>query len=422
MSDLDNNSLDDASKLREQAERILASKSMPNRLTVKDQMALIHELQVHQIELQIQNEELRNSQEIIENSRKKYVDLYDFAPVGYFTVDMSRTIIEANLTISELLGYPRSYLIGKPLTAFIYKDDLDIIFVHQRKLSLKGTSERCELRLVKKDRSNFYSQLVSISFADESKEVSKFLIAVIDISARKHLEDELADQTRELSFANKELESFTYSASHDLSGPLHITQGFCDILLEDYSDVLDDTGKKFLTAIIQNTHKMKALIDDLLRLSKISRTEISLQEVNLSILASAIIRDLRSSHPQRIVDVTIQDNLKTRADEKLIQIALTNLFSNAWKYTEKTEKPHIEFGAFQRGKDLIFFIRDNGAGFDMAYAHKLFVPFQRLHTDSVFSGTGIGLAIVARIISRHKGLIWAEAKIDKGASFYFTLG
>jgi PAS domain S-box-containing protein len=422
MSDNDNNRTDDTSKLRERAEKILVSKSMPTELTVKDQMALIHELQVHQIELQIQNEELRNSQEIIENSRKKYVDLYDFAPVGYFTVDMSRVIIEANLTISELLGYPRSYLIGKPLTAFIYKDDLDILFIHQRKLSLKGTVERCELRLVKKDRSSFYSQMVSTSFAERSQEVSNLLIAVIDISARKQLEDELADQTRELSFANKELESFTYSASHDLSGPLHITRGLCSILLEDYSDVLDDTGKKFLKAINQNTDKMKALIDDLMRLSKISRKELSLQEVNLSVLAAEIIRDLRSTHPQRVVDVTIQDNLKTFADEKLIQIALTNLFSNAWKYTEKTEQSRIEFGAFKREKDLVFFIRDNGAGFDMAFAHKLFVPFQRLHSESAFSGTGIGLAIVARIISRHKGLIWAEAKTDKGATFYFTLG
>jgi PAS domain S-box-containing protein len=408
--------------LRKQAEEILASKPIYSEISHKDLKALIHELQVHQIELEIQNEELRNGQAIIEESRKKYVDLYDFAPVGYLTIDKSAIILEANLTISELLDYPRTSIIGKPLTAFIFKDDLDIMFVHLRKLFLKGTVERCELRLVKKDRSRFFSQLISTSFTEEPQAPGKILIAIFDISVRKHLEEELLDHSRELAYANKELESFTYSASHDLSAPLRIMQGFCDILLQDYSDVLDDTGKKFLRGIIQNSRKMKELIDDLLRLSKISRQEISFQEVNLSTMVLEIIKNLRSSQPQRNVDVTIQENLKTHADEKLIQIALINLFSNAWKYTEKTEKPHIEFGAFKRDENLVFFVRDNGAGFDMAYVHKLFVPFQRLHSNSAFSGTGIGLAIVARIISRHKGMIWAEAKAGNGATFFFTLG
>ena len=417
------NNRDIGNELRKQAEEILAFKPIPTELHETDLRSLIHELQVHQVELEIQNVELRNAQVIIEESRKKYIDLYDYAPVGYFTIDKSGLILEANLTISEMLGYPKIELLGKPLNSFIFRDDIDIFFVHQRKLLSNNAAERCVLRLVKKDHSTFYSQFVSIGFtANVSQTNSNTLISIVDITVRKHLEEDLANHSRELEYANKELESFTYSASHDLNAPLRTLIGFSDILLEDYADVLDETVKIFVRGIAQSAKKMNVLIEDLLRLAKISQAEISLEEVNLSIMASSIIHDLKLSQSQRNVDVTIQENLKTHADPHLLQIVLTNLLGNAWKYTSKKEKSHIEFRVFQENDKEIFFVRDNGDGFDMAFAKKLFVPFQRLHADSDFSGSGIGLAIVDRIITRHKGRIWAEAEKGKGATFYFTLG
>jgi light-regulated signal transduction histidine kinase (bacteriophytochrome) len=235
------------------------------------------------------------------------------------------------------------------------------------------------------------------------------------------MEEELEDRARGLAYANKELESFTYSASHDLSAPLSTIMSFSGILLEDYTDVLDETGEILLRGIAKSAKKMKVLIDDLLRLSKISQHELSLEEVNLRDIAFEVIHELRCSEPQRSVEVIIQKNLSAHADPHLLQIVLTNLLGNAWKYTGKKGNPIIEFRSYQENGKEVFFIRDNGDGFDMTFAHKLFVPFQRLHSDSDFSGSGIGLAIVDRIITRHKGRIWAEAEKGKGATFYFTL-
>ncbi|BAY07032.1 GAF domain-containing protein [Calothrix sp. NIES-2098] len=226
----------------------------------------------------------------------------------------------------------------------------------------------------------------------------------------------------ELQAVNKELEAFSYSVSHDLRAPLRSIDGFSQALLEDYEDQLDETGKNYLQRIRLATQRMGQLIDDLLNLSRLMRSEMHLETVDLSVLAREIAREAQERQPGRQVEFVIQPGLIAQGDSRLLQMMLTNLLDNAWKFTSKHAQAKIEFGAMSQDSDIpVYFIRDDGAGFDMAYANKLFGPFQRLHRIDEFPGTGIGLAIVQRIVHRHGGRVWAEGFVEQGATFYFTL-
>jgi light-regulated signal transduction histidine kinase (bacteriophytochrome) len=232
---------------------------------------------------------------------------------------------------------------------------------------------------------------------------------------------QLAQSNAELVAANAELESFSYSVSHDLRTPLRTIDGFSHALLEDCADRLDDDGKACLNRIRAATQRMGSLIDDLLDLSRLSRTAMRTQTLNISVLARSIAGDLTKEQPDRQIELRIQDGLTATADPGLIRVALENLLSNAWKFSSKRASALIEFGQAEVNGALVFFVRDDGAGFDPAYADRLFGAFQRLHGMTEFAGTGIGLATVQRIVHRHGGRIWAESAVDRGATFYFTL-
>lgn len=234
------------------------------------------------------------------------------------------------------------------------------------------------------------------------------------------LEQRVAQRTRQLELANKELEAFSYSVSHDLRAPLRAIDGFSQILRKNYGERFDDKGRDYLERVRRASQRMGDLIDDMLHLSQLSRKEIVRQPVDVSALARAIIEDLRQTAPDRRVDVAIADGIEANADAKLIRIALENLLGNAWKFTGKTAEAKIEVGSTLREGETAIFVRDNGAGFSMSYAHKLFSPFQRLHGVSEFEGSGIGLATVHRIVQRHGGRVWAEGEEGRGASFYFS--
>jgi signal transduction histidine kinase len=224
-----------------------------------------------------------------------------------------------------------------------------------------------------------------------------------------------------IEFANIELESFSYSVSHDLRTPLRSIDGFSLSLLEGYSDKLDDKGKDFLKRIRNATQRMGQLIDELLKLSKLSKSEMSYEIINLSELAGSVISELSSINPEHKVTCNVEANLSAKCDKTLITLVLENLFNNAFKFTGKSADAHIEFGLKGDKNKPVFFIKDNGAGFDMAYNNLLFGAFQRLHRVTEFPGNGIGLATVNRIIHKHGGEIWAEAEVNKGATFFFTL-
>jgi DNA-binding response OmpR family regulator len=225
----------------------------------------------------------------------------------------------------------------------------------------------------------------------------------------------------ELELKNQELEAFSYSVAHDLRAPLRSIDGFSLALLEDYAELLDAPGREFLDRIRESAAHMARLIDDLLSLSRVTRSDFVRSEVDLSAVAGAVVRRLRDADPERRIEVTIPDNLWVSGDAALLEVALANLIGNAWKFTRKTAAPRIEFGVETRDRQKVFVVRDNGAGFDMAQAGKLFNVFTRLHPAKEFEGTGIGLATVLRVVRRHGGRIWAEAKIGEGAALFFTL-
>jgi signal transduction histidine kinase len=240
-------------------------------------------------------------------------------------------------------------------------------------------------------------------------------------SLNEQLEQRVITRTLQLETANKELEAFSYSVSHDLRTPLRAIDGFSQALLEDYENVLDEEGKDYLRRVRKAAQRMGELIDDILKLSRVSRADMNVEEVNLSSLAKHLIEELQEADPSRKVETTITSGLTTVCDPHLIRVALTNLLHNAWKYSAKATNAKIEFGMRQCDGEPIYFVQDNGVGFDMAYSDKLFGAFQRLHSDEEFSGTGIGLATVKRVISRHGGNIWAESHPGAGATFNFTL-
>jgi light-regulated signal transduction histidine kinase (bacteriophytochrome) len=236
------------------------------------------------------------------------------------------------------------------------------------------------------------------------------------------LEQRVAERTRELDAANKELEAFSYSISHDLRAPLRAIDGFSKAVLDEYADKLDQQACGYLQRVRAGTQKMSRLIDDLLNLSRLSRGALRKESINVTALAREVVAELQEREPSRKVAIEIADGLTAQGDARLTTIVLMNLLGNAWKYTAKRPESQIAFGQESNGNETIFYVRDNGAGFDMAYADKLFAPFQRLHQDSEFEGTGIGLATVQRIVSRQGGRVWAKAAVDQGATFFFTLG
>ena len=236
------------------------------------------------------------------------------------------------------------------------------------------------------------------------------------------LSGQITARNDELESANRELEAFIYSVSHDLRAPLRSISSFASFLEKGYSDKLDDRARDYLDRISKGSTKMGRLIEDMLHLSKVSRQEVRREGVDLSSLACSVIADFRETEPGRKVEVVIMEGLTAIADQRLMGMAFFNLLDNAWKFTAKTENARIELGAGTEDGQTVYYVRDNGAGFDPEYAAKMFLPFHRLHSEDEFEGTGIGLAIVERIIQRHGGRIWAEGAPGKGATVFFTLG
>jgi len=240
--------------------------------------------------------------------------------------------------------------------------------------------------------------------------------------AAAELEARVADRTTELEATMKELESFSYSVSHDLRAPLRTIDGFSRAVLEDYGDKVDAEGKNYLERIRAATHQMAQLIDDLLKLSRVNRSEMHRENVDLSALAQRVADGLRKTVSGRPITFQIQPGMIADGDARLLTVVLDNLLGNAWKFTSQRDNAQVEFGSFAGANgEPVYFVRDNGAGFDMTYVDKLFGAFQRLHSDSEFKGSGIGLATVQRIVRRHGGRIWAEGKTGEGATFYLTL-
>jgi PAS domain S-box-containing protein len=577
--------------LRGRAEKKLAANRKKKAISSIDARKLVHELQVHQIELEMQNEELRLAQTAIEESRARFSDLYDFAPVGYVTLDNNGIVLEANLTMSRLTGFDRGFLLNKPFHLFIAREDKDAFFAYFKRLIASDASMTLEAGLVKKDNSFFSAQFESIGFNATNKSDRYFFLAIFDVTKRKKMEyeirrnekrlgsllkistfksessrdlldfalneaikltesrigyfyryddakkeftlnswsngvmnecsiaekqtvyrlektgmwgeavrqaktiiindfhaphplkkgypeghaalnkfltvpiiiegrivgvvgvanketdynsndalqlallmdsawkilernriqDLLRIQSEELAFANKELEAFGYSVSHDLSNPIHSIMRCLAIIARDSESILGKDSTMALGFITKSMEHMSRIISDLLALSKVTRLEVTREKTDLSDIALQIHAELKLSDPHRDIEFVVQPDCIAHADKGLMKIMLENLIDNAWKYTGPRKKALVEFGLQAGPHPATYFIRDNGVGFDMAHADKLFRPFQRLHSDKEFKGTGIGLSIVKRVLEKHGGTIWAESEKEKGATFLFRL-
>lgn len=331
----------------------------------------------------------------------------------------------------EFLGYERAEFIGKELWEIGLLKDEEASLAAFRELQTNGYIRYEDLPLKTKEGVPREVEFVSNVYTENVHKVVQCNIR--DISVRKAaeaqirmfyatLEQRVVERTHKLEIANRELESFSYSVSHDLRAPLRAIDGFSQALLEDYNDKLDAVGQDYLRRVRSATLVMSHLIDDLLNLSRLGRSEMVVGRVDLSRLAVETAAKLRESQPERSIDLTIDAGMVVTGDRRLLGIALQNLLANAWKFTSKRSLAKISVGQVQNETRTEYFVRDNGAGFDMAYADKLFGVFQRLHGSSEFEGTGIGLATVQRIVHRHGGSIRAEAKEGAGATFYFTLG
>jgi signal transduction histidine kinase len=247
-------------------------------------------------------------------------------------------------------------------------------------------------------------------------------VAIENAQLNDELEQRVAQRTIELNEVNQELEAFSYSVSHDLKAPLRAIHAYGKLLARDHEEQLDANGNELLGKMLVSTRQMNEKIDSLLILSRMTRNELNWKSIDLGKLAAQVIETLHAGDPERVITCRVAPGLKTQGDPAMIRNLLENLFGNAWKYSAKNPKAQIEVGSENKDGEIIFFVKDNGAGFNMRYADKLFVPFQRLHATTEYQGHGIGLATVQRIVRRHKGRIWAEAEEDKGATFYFTLG
>lgn len=332
-----------------------------------------------------------------------------------------------------LLGYPLSMWYQEGfLTSYLHPEYRHLAYQIFGDSQPDQSEREFECKLLAADgRSVWVSMLASVL---QGKGGERYLQGYfIDVTSRKkveeelihyrsHLEDLVQARTAELASANNELQAFSYSVSHDLRAPLRTVDGFGQALVEDYADKLDDQGRDYINRMRRATQRMGELIDTLLNLARLARSEMHCEILSLSLLVQTILEELRLNEPERNVRVIVAPDVFVHADGKLLRSAVYNLISNAWKFTAKTENPCIEFGVKDSGGNPVYFIRDNGAGFDMSLSGKLFGAFQRLHTVHEFEGIGVGLATAQRIVHRHRGEIWAEAEPGKGATFFFTLG
>lgn len=354
------------------------------------------------------------------------------SPAATAITDIEGRIQYVNAKFIEVSGYSSEELIGQ--NPRVIKSGLTPPAVYENlwKTIKSGSDWRGVIRNRKKSGELYWECEVISPVKNERGEVIEFIAVKEDITARMEaeqalcelnadLEQRVAERTAELEAANRELEAFDYSLAHDLRSPLARIRGFGAALLKDSGDKLDPEGIDHLRRIIRSAESMDELVGDLLRLSTTSRQELSPRDVDVSARALFAFEALRKAQPERQVELVLAPGLRARADPGLLAVVLENLIGNAWKFTSRRERARIEVGETRLDGRQALFVRDNGAGFDSAYADKLFGPFQRLHTKDEFPGTGIGLATVKRILLRHGGTIWAEGAVGQGATFYFTL-
>jgi PAS domain S-box-containing protein len=365
-------------------------------------------------------------------SEERFRLIVEAAQEGIWTLDAEGHTTYVNHFMARMLGYIPDEMLGRHVLSFSDEEGRGII-AQSLELRRKGVRQVHERRFLHRNGTSVWALVSSNPLVDELGRYIGALAMVTDISHRRQaehqvrqlneqLEQRIAERTAQLEFSNRELEAFAYSVAHDLRAPLRSISNFTLALTEDCVGQLDATGLDYLQRIRASSQRMSELIDGILALSRINRTGFKAAEVNLSSLARALSEQLQRWQPERSVHFHLQEGLVDRGDPELLRLMLENLLGNAWKFTRQRAVAEIGFGVLpDSGSGRVYFVKDNGAGFDMAFQDKLFGVFQRLHTQQEFEGNGVGLATVQRILRRHGGRIWGEGRVDQGATFFFTL-
>lgn len=403
------------------------------KVPTANERKLADELHTHQIELQMQNQELIRAKAELERSRARYFELFDFAPVAYFTITQRGLIEALNLAGAELIHVDRQRALGTGFTNYLgdtvrnlFRAHLDAVF------SAPDEKHGVDLIMASQPGERVtYVHVVSRLIRGEMDDPPLCLSAAVDITARKTAQDEITrlnadlelrvrQRTLELEEANKDLEAFIYSISHDLRAPLRNMAGFSPIISEDYADRVPSEVLGYVKRIAAGNEKMLRLVDDLLRFSRLGRKPLDVASTDLNLLVDEALTDLGTEIAGRNIVWQRSALPVVECDRGLMRQVFVNLLSNALKYSRPRNPAVITIGAEPRQGERTIFIRDNGVGFDMRYHDKLFGVFQRLHLPSEFEGNGVGLAMVSRILHRHGGRAYAEGRVDQGATFWLT--
>jgi len=411
-----NNPLDKIASLRRYAEeRLKETANSDNAAPAEpDTKRLLHELEVHQIELEMQNAELLQAQEEVEMVLARYTDLYDFAPVGYFTLDQSGVTRAVNLAGATLLGTERSQLLGRSFESFVvpkarsaFSAFLGMVAAHKEKVSID-----LELQPAPGQAGTppLFVQIEAIT----SSAGQEYHMAAIDITERR-------DAELKLHATIKDLRTFSQSVSHDLQTPLFIINSAATMLLNKYRGIMNEEDCNLTNSIVQRTVSMSNLIQDLLKFSRNSMQELTVKPIDMAALARECIERRSDEVQNRDIEFRVMELPQAVGDRPMIAQVIENLLSNAVKFSGNVVKPVITVGSVEGGKDSIYFVKDNGIGFDMKYVGAIFDAFERLHSSNDFEGTGLGLAIVEQIVTKHGGRVWADSKQGKGSTFYFSL-
>lgn len=379
---------------------------------------------------------LAHSVNALRESKERYRTVADFTYDWEYWMAPDGSLPYVSPSCERLTGYSAEAFRQSPglLLSIVHPDDRERIagYLNAAAEAANHRSSEFDFRIITRDGKQLWIAHAEQIVYGHSGEYLGRRASNRDITERKQVEAEIhklnaeleqrvSERTAQLEAVNLELEAFSYSVSHDLRTPLRSIDGFSQALVEDYGEKLDAVGHDYLNRVRRAAQRMGMLIDDLLRLARVARTDMKMVNIDLSAMAQQVIADLQKYRGYGEAEFHVQASLAATGDPALLRIVLENLLDNAWKYSSKIERPRIEFGCALENGDTVYFVRDNGAGFDMAYVGKLFGAFQRLHREDEFPGTGVGLATVKRIVHRHGGKIWAEGQTGKGAIFRFTL-
>ncbi|QXE92593.1 sensor histidine kinase [Geomonas subterranea] len=383
---------------------------------------------VRSMAVMIDVSEWKAAEKALKESESRYRMIVETSQESIVAADPAGRLVYLNRQFAEMLGREVHEVLGHPFLEFVDEALHEETAARQRSRK-NGVSEHYETIMVRKDGNRVWVSVSAKPIHDQDGTFAGSFAMISDVTRRKQAAEEievlhthLSARALELETANEELEAFNYTVSHDLRRPLTAIYGFAQVINELYGERLEPQCRDYVQEIINGSIKMNHLIDTLLNFSRRYSAALNREQVDLSGLALEILAELRLSDPQRRAECVVQPGVSAHADPQLLRVVLDNLLGNAWKYSAKKDESRLEFGTVEHQGREAFFVRDNGAGFDMEQASSLFKPFQRLHDADDFKGTGIGLASVQRIIQRHGGHIWAEAAPGNGATFYFTLG